>query len=81
MNRLMFDSKMPIEYVLAQNLVRLRKKRRMSQEVMSRYSGLTIQGYREIEEERYIPTIAVLIRLAKALKCSLDDLLPMDEIE
>ncbi|MCX6646527.1 MAG: helix-turn-helix transcriptional regulator [bacterium] len=72
---------MPIEFVLAQNLVRLRKKRRMSQETMSRYSGLTIQGYREIEEERYVPTIVVLIRLAKALNCSLDELLPLDEIE
>jgi len=77
----MNDSKMPIEYILAQNLVRLRKKRRMSQETMSRYSGLTIQGYREIEEERYIPTIVVLIRLAKALNCTLDELLPLDEIE
>lgn len=77
----MHDLKMPIEFVLAQNLVRLRKKRRMSQETMSRYSGLTIQGYREIEEERYVPTIVVLIRLAKALNCSLDELLPLDEIE
>lgn len=72
---------MPIEYVLAQNLVRLRKKRRMSQETMSRYSGLSIRGYREIEEERYVPTLPVLVRLAKALNCQLDDLLPMDEIE
>lgn len=42
---------------------------------------MTIQGYREIEEERYVPTIVVLIRLAKALNCSLDELLPLDEIE
>ncbi len=73
--------KMPIEYVLAENLKRLRKKRRMSDEAMSRYSGLTVHGYREIEEERYVPTISVLIQLARALKCSLDELLPLDEIE
>ena len=77
----MSTDKNPIEYVLAQNLIRIRKKKRMSQETVARYSGMTGRGYREIEEERYVPTLVVIVRLAKALKCSIDDLLPLDEIE
>ena len=77
----MSDDKNPTEFVLSQNLIRIRKKKRMSQETVARYSGMTARGYREIEEERYMPTLVVLVRLAKALKCSIDDLLPLDEIE
>ena len=72
---------MPVEYVLAKNLRRLREKKRLSEENMARYAGLTARGYREIEHERYIPSIVVLVRLAKALNCRLDELLPLDEIE
>jgi len=72
---------MPVEYVLAKNLRRLREKKRLSEENMARYAGLTPRGYREIEHERYMPSIIVLVRLAKALNCRLDELLPLDEIE
>ena len=72
---------MPVEYVLAKNLRRLREERKLSQENVARYAGLTPRGYREIEEERYTPSIAVLVRLARALRCSLDELLPPDEVE
>ena len=77
----MSDVKMPVEYVLAKNLRRLREQKRLSEENMARYAGLTTRGYREIEQERYVPSIVVLVRLAKALQCSLDELLPLDEIE
>ena len=51
----MSDDKNPTEFVLSQNLIRIRKKKRMSQETVARYSGMTARGYREIEEERYMP--------------------------
>ncbi len=72
---------MPVEFILAENLKRLRKKSRLSEENLARHAGLTVRGYREIEEERYVPTIQVLVRLARAIGCKLDDLLPLDEIE
>ena len=72
---------LPIEFVLADNLKRLRKEKHLTEEGLSRHAGLTVRGYREIEEERYIPTLAVTVRLARALGCKLDDLLPLDEIE
>jgi len=77
----MHGMKMPIESVLAANLRRLREKGRLSEESLARHAGLTLRGYREIEEERYMPTASVLVRLARALGCRLDDLLPLDEIE
>ncbi len=77
----MHGMKMPLEAVLAENLRRLRKKGRLTQENLAMHAGLTVRAYRDIEEERYIPPIGILIRLARALGCRLDDLLPLDEIE
>jgi len=77
----MFGQRMPVEYVLATNLKKLREKARLTQENMATHAGLTVRTYRDIEEERYIPALNVLVRLARALGCSLDDLLPLDEVE
>jgi len=71
----------PVELVLSENLKRLRRINRLTEESMSKNAGLTVHAYREIEEERYMPTIAVLVRLARALRCRLDDLIPIDEVE
>ncbi len=75
------EAGMPLEYVLAQNLRRLREAKHLSQENLARHAGLTTRAYRDIEEDRYTPTISVVIRLARAIGCTLDDLLPLDEIE
>jgi len=77
----MFPERQPVEYILSENLKRLRKKNMLSEENMAKHAGLTVRGYREIEEERYVPTITVLIRLARALRCRLDDLIPVDDVE
>ena len=71
----------PIEYVLSENLLFLRKKNFLTEEGLAKNAGLTVRAYREIEEERYLPTVSVLVRLARALRCKLDDLLPINEVE
>jgi len=77
----MYGTKWPVDYVIARNLKRLREKNRLTQENIAKFAGLTVRAYREIEEERYIPTINVLVRLAKALRCRLDEIVPLDEVE
>jgi len=77
----MSGMKWPVEHVLAGNLKRLREEQKLSEENAARYAGLTTRAYREIEDERHTPSIMVLVRLARALRCSLDDLIPLDEVE
>ena len=77
----MSGNRMPIEYVLSDNLKRIRGKKKLSEEIVSRYAGLTLHGYKEIEDELHLPNLIVLVRIARALKCKIDDLLPLDEIE
>lgn len=77
----MYGTRWPVDYVIAKNLKRLREKNRLTQENISKFAGLTVRAYRDIEEDRYIPTINVLVRLAKALRCRLDELVPLDEVE
>jgi len=77
----MAPQKWPVEYVLAKNLRRLREDKRLSEENLSRWSGLTVRAYRDIEEERYVPKLVVIVRLARALGCTIDDLIPLDEVE
>ncbi len=77
----MAPQKWPVEYVLAMNLKRIRKDKRITEENLSRWAGLTVRAYRDIEEERYVPKLVVIVRLARALGCKLDDLIPLDEVE
>ena len=56
------------------NLATVRKEKGFTQEVLVRKSGVAISQIRRYEADKSSPTLDVLIRLAKALGVSLDEL-------
>ena len=77
----MEKSKYPLEIVLARSLTAIRNKRNITPEQLAKHAGVGSKVIEDIEEERYTPNLITLIRIARALRCSLNDLLPMDEIK
>lgn len=56
----------------------MRKQRGMNQMELAKLVGVA-QGYvSDLENERYSPSLGVLIRLAKALDCTLDELVDLE---
>ena len=59
----------------AENLVRMRKKRKLSQEGVARRSGLATATISKLEEGRSSdPRVSTVCKLAKALGCTVDAL-------
>jgi Zn-dependent peptidase ImmA (M78 family)/transcriptional regulator with XRE-family HTH domain len=63
--------------VLATNLRRLRKARGLSQKELARLAGLSVTGYRNLENLRLPsePKVSTLMRIAEGLGVGLEDLL------
>ena len=58
----------------------IRKSRKLSQVALAKLVD-TDQGYvSDLESGKRTPSLAFLIRLARALECSLDDLVDMDAV-
>lgn len=58
----------------------MREKRRMTQMELAALSGITQQAISKIESgERSNPGAITLYKLARALKCTVDDLIEDDE--
>lgn len=65
----------------AQNLIRIRKKRKLSQEGVARRSGLATVTISKLEEGKSCdPRMSTVRKLAKALDCSLEAFFA-DELE
>lgn len=65
----------------AENLVRMRKERKLSQEGVARRSGLATVTISKLEEGRSCdPRVSTVRKLAKALDCSLEAFFA-DELE
>ncbi len=60
---------------LAQRLKRQRLKRGLSQSELARRADVAHSTVWRLEEGRHVATLAVLERLAKALRCRVGDLL------
>lgn len=61
-------------------LRRMREKRRMTQAELSALSGVSQQAISKIESgERPNPGACTLYKLACALRCTVDDLIEIDE--
>lgn len=73
--------KYPLDTVLARNLVKIRERSGMSREKLARYSGTTEKTIIEIEHEIYIPSLEILVRIARALRCTIHELVPVEEVE
>lgn len=65
---------------LAANLVRARKQRDWSQEVLSAHSGVSRAIIAHIEREARNPDLMTLIRLAAALEATVEQLIMRDEL-
>jgi transcriptional regulator with XRE-family HTH domain len=66
---------MDVRQRLATNMKRLRKERGWSQEALADEAGLDRTYISGIERQVKNPTITVVERVAKALTCSLGDIL------
>jgi len=66
---------MDVRQRLATNMKRLRKERGWSQEALADEAGLDRTYISGIERQVKNPTVTVVERVAKALTCSLGDLL------
>lgn len=61
--------------MFSDNLKRLRKKKKLSQEDMARYLGITRQGYSKYENDNSEPSFEMLIKIADKFNISTDELL------
>jgi len=67
---------MPRKSTLAQNIKRLRKQLKLSQEELAKKAGITYSTLIKIESGKNDnPTIKTLLKIAKALNVKIDDLL------
>jgi len=67
---------MPRKSTLAQNIKRLRKQFKLSQEELAKKAGITYSTLIKIESGKNDnPTIKTLLKIAKALNVKIDDLL------
>ncbi len=63
-------------------LQKMRERRKLTQEELSRASGIKQQTISAIEggKNKY-PRVGTLYALAKALRCTVDDLITEDEVD
>lgn len=59
-------------------VLEIRKRNELSQSALAKKVGIEQGSLCDIERGRRKPSFDVLIRLAKALNCSLDELVDMD---
>ena len=57
------------------NLKRLRTRRKLSQEDMATYLGITRQGYSKYENDKSEPSLQMLMRIADLFEVSIDELI------
>lgn len=70
----------PIEQVLADNLVRERELRQLTQQGLSQTSGVGREHIAHIERGEQNPTLDTLVRLAEGLDISVEALLKPHEV-
>ena len=69
-----------MEVIKTNHLMEIRKKRNMSQIDLAKATGITQQAISQIETQKNInPGIYTMLRLAKALRCSVYDLIDEKE--
>ena len=61
-------------------LAEMRKKRNMTQMALARAVGIAQPSISDMENGNTNPTLENLIKIAKVLECSLDDLVDMDAV-
>lgn len=61
--------------MFSDNLKRLRKRKKLSQEDMARYLGITRQGYSKYENDNSEPSYDMLIKIADKFDTTTDELL------
>ena len=71
--RLSGDDRRTLES-LAANLKRWRSTRRLSQEALAEQAQTSVFTLQAVERGRSNPSFAIVLRLARALRCSLDNL-------
>ena len=59
---------------LGMRLKKLRTARGMSQEALAKKTNITREYVNKLEAGRYDPTVSVVQRLAKALRCTISEL-------
>ncbi|MDP1755864.1 MAG: helix-turn-helix transcriptional regulator, partial [Pseudohongiella sp.] len=60
---------------LSENLQRLRKERGLNQDELSEQSGVSLTQISKIERSETDPRVSTIEKLAKALGCSMDEML------
>lgn len=63
-----------IKAIIAQNVRRLRAERMWSQEMLAHFAGLHPTEVSRLERGLRTPRITTLVNLARALGCTVDDL-------
>ncbi len=59
-------------------LYMIRHRRRMTQEELAKAAGVSRSTVCDLERTGRIPSIAVGVRLCRALKCSFEEVFPID---
>jgi len=67
-----------IKETIALRLRELRLEKGWSQDKLAKEAGLTTVGYGDIERGNGTPLVSSLARIAAALGCTLNDILPMN---
>ncbi len=76
-NMTMEDDELTVlKFIIASEIRRRRTVLKISQLKMCELANCHLNTYNRIENGRAIPTLLTLIRISKALKCSVKDLFP-----
>ena len=67
---------LPTQEVIRNTLLETRKRQGISQAELAANVGLTRQAVYAIEVNQYLPSTQIALRLARALKCRVEDLFP-----
>ena len=73
--------KVPQQEPVCNRLLELRKKQGISQVELAAHVGLTRQAVYAIEANQYLPSTHIALRLARALKCRVEDLFSLPGYE
>lgn len=63
-----------IDFKIYLKLREIRKKRYLSKNELSKISGISRSYITELEEGKYSPSLVIMVKLSRALNCSIEDL-------
>ena len=63
-----------VNAILAENILKYRKRRGLTQEALAKEFGVTFQAVSKWETARSAPDIAFLPKMAELFECSIDEL-------